>query len=430
MCAPLLASCLPRSFSYDPEDRLQTYQDNLGSQTYRYDPTGNRTGIDYGATSYLYTVATTSNRLTKVVGPVVKTYLYDAAGNPTSDSVITFTWDAANRLNKIASGKGSSAVSASYLYNGFGQRLLKTANVLTNAPWRYVYDEAGHLIGEYDKNNAARQETVWLGDTPVAVVKQTAPNTQSIYYIQTDHLNTPRVILNSTNTPVWRWDNSDAFGVGLPDEDPDKDTVKFEYNPRFPGQYFDKETNLHYNGFRDYEPRTGRYPAADPIGLDGGDNVYGYGLNNPISFTDPTGLNPFTAARVGYAVGQSINAALNYGLIAATGLTLGELIYEAVNSSNNFGPMFNKSPENANDPDGPKAPGKPGEAQGFKDPKGGEKWVPNPNPGRGGSSHGWEDSKGNVWCPTGQRPGRAHGGPGWDVQIPGGDYKNIFPKKK
>ena len=279
-----------RSFSYDPEDRLQTYQDNLGSQTYRYDTTGNRTGIDYDATSYPYTIATTSNRLTKVAGPVVKTYLYDAAGNPTSDGVITFTWDAANRLNKIASGKGGSAVSASYLYNGLGQRLIKTANVLTNAPWRYVYDEAGQLIGEYDKNNAALQETVWLGDTPVAVVKQTAPSTPTIYYVHADHLNTPRVILNSTNTPVWRWDNSDAFGVGQPDEDPDKDAVKFEYNPRFPGQYFDKETNLHYNYFRDYEPRTGRYIESDPIGLDGGDNVYTYGVNNPLSFIDPMGL--------------------------------------------------------------------------------------------------------------------------------------------
>ena len=276
-----------RSFSYDPEDRLQTYQDNLGSQTYRYDPTGNRTGIDYDATSYPYTIATTSNRLTKVAGPVVKTYLYDAAGNPTSDGVNTFNWDAANRFNKITSGK---ITIASYLYNGLGQRLIKTANVLTNAPWRYVYDEAGHLIGEYDKNNAARQETVWLGDTPVAVVKQTAPSTQTIYYVQADHLNTPRVILNSTNTPVWRWDNSDAFGVGQPDEDPDKDTVKFEYNPRFPGQYFDKETNLHYNGFRDYEPRTGRYIESDPIGLAGGSNTYAYANSNPLSFADPLGL--------------------------------------------------------------------------------------------------------------------------------------------
>ena len=164
-----------------------------------------RTGIDYNTTAYLYTIATTSNRLTKVVGPVVKTYLYDAAGNPTSDGVITFTWDAANRLNKIASGKGAKAVSASYLYNGLGQRLIKTANVLTNAPWRYVYDEAGHLIGEYDKNNAARQETVWLGDTPVAVVKQTAPNTQSIYYIQTDHLNTAvRAGVGSSYVALWR----------------------------------------------------------------------------------------------------------------------------------------------------------------------------------------------------------------------------------
>jgi len=87
-----------------------------------------------------------------------------------------------------------------------------------------------------------------------------------------------------------------------------------------------------------------------------------------------------------------------------------------------------KPPENAYDPNGPKAPGKPGAAEGFRDPKGGENWVPNPNPRSGGSSHGWEDDKGRVWCPTGQG-GRAHGCPHWDVQKPGGGYDNVFPVK-
>ena len=69
---------------------------------------------------------------------------------------------------------------------------------------------------------------------------------------------------------------------------------------------------------------------------------------------------------------------------------------------------------------------KPGEAEGFSDPKDGETWVPNPNPGKGGSKYGWQDDKGRVWCPTG--PGRrAHGGPHWDVQLPGGGYVNVRP---
>ncbi|WP_373278990.1 polymorphic toxin type 37 domain-containing protein [Amantichitinum ursilacus] len=66
--------------------------------------------------------------------------------------------------------------------------------------------------------------------------------------------------------------------------------------------------------------------------------------------------------------------------------------------------IFSQPPADAHDPDGAKAPGKPGEPEGFVDPKGGEDWVKNPN-GRGS---GWKDSKGNVWVPTGpETPGRA-----------------------
>jgi hypothetical protein len=88
--------------------------------------------------------------------------------------------------------------------------------------------------------------------------------------------------------------------------------------------------------------------------------------------------------------------------------------------------QYAKPPENAYDPNGPKAPGKPGADEGFEDPKSGESWVQNPNAGAGGASHGWEDSKGRVWCPTGQG-GRAHGGPHWDVQLPNGGYINVRP---
>ena len=101
--------------------------------------------------------------------------------------------------------------------------------------------------------------------------------------------NTPIVIVNTANTIVWRWENSHAFGANLPEEDPDDNAQLFEYHPGFPGQYFDKETNLHYNYFRCYEPETGCYISHDPVGFAVGLNIYGYLASNPTGFADPKG---------------------------------------------------------------------------------------------------------------------------------------------
>ena len=86
---------------------------------------------------------------------------------------------------------------------------------------------------------------------------------------------------------VWRWEG-EAFG-----NTPAQELAGVSVNLRFPGQYFDEETNLHYNWFRYYQPQLGRYITSDPVGLDGGANTFDYGRQNPISFTDPQGLNPY-----------------------------------------------------------------------------------------------------------------------------------------
>jgi len=109
------------------------------------------------------------------------------------------------------------------------------------------------------------------------------------YYILADHLNTPRMIADSAGTTVWRWDQGEPFGNDAPNNNP-SGAGAFDFPLRLPGQYFDRETNLAYNTFRDYDSSTGRYVQSDPVGLRGGINTYGYVHGMPVRLTDPMGL--------------------------------------------------------------------------------------------------------------------------------------------
>ncbi len=103
-----------------------------------------------------------------------------------------------------------------------------------------------------------QQELVYLADTPVASVRTATGGGVDIYPIYADHLDTPRVIVNQANKKVWQW-LTDTFGTRAANEDPNGTGTLFAFKLRFPGQYFDTETGLHYNYFRDYDPGVGRY---------------------------------------------------------------------------------------------------------------------------------------------------------------------------
>ena len=110
--------------------------------------------------------------------------------------------------------------------------------------------------------------------------------TGNMYYYGNDKLGTPQIITDSTNTVVWE---ADYKPFGEADVNPNSTVVNIF---RFPGQYYDTETGLHYNYHRHYDPRTGRYLTPDPIGVEGGINLFTYVSNNPINKTDPEGLYP------------------------------------------------------------------------------------------------------------------------------------------
>jgi RHS repeat-associated protein len=117
-----------------------------------------------------------------------------------------------------------------------------------------------------------------------------------LHFIHVDHLNTPRLVADATGTTVWRWDQQEPFGNSVPDENPSGFGV-FDLPLRLPGQYFDKETNLHYNYFRDYDSSVGRYVESDPIGLRAGLNTYAHTRSAPLSAADFFGLETLTCIK-------------------------------------------------------------------------------------------------------------------------------------
>lgn len=269
----------PESTSYavDSAFRIQSITNSSNpalSWTYGYDLLDRLTSGSASASALSWTLDGDGNRQTQG-GAAAPTY---------TAKTITFSY---NNRGRLASVTPSGTTATAYTYNAVGQRIEKSGPGGTTL---FVYDEAGHLLGEYSGTGALIQETVWLGDLPVATLR---PNGTGVlvYYVHADHLGAPRSITQTTNNAiVWRWDN-DPYGAVAPNQNP-TGLGTFVYNVRDPGQYFDAETALSYNYFRDYDPQVGRYVESDPIGLMGGMNTYGYVSGNPVGLVDPSGENP------------------------------------------------------------------------------------------------------------------------------------------
>ena len=269
-------SALPKaSFDYDDLGRLTRFLRGSIVRSFDYDANGNRLTMASDLTTTSYTVPPDSNRLlARSDGTVTTAYTYDAAGNMIGDGVRSYGYDGRGRLVKVTQRTGVTE----YRINGLGQRVAKSGAQVTGSDNWFTYDDAGHLIGEYDGTGTPIAETVWLGDLPVAVLKP-----GSVHWVHPDHLGAPWVIANAAGNAVWSWARG-PFGSGLP-------TGSLTYNLRLPGQYYDKETGLHYNYHRDYDPNLGRYIQSDPIGLAGGVNTYAYAGGDPVSKLDFLGLS-------------------------------------------------------------------------------------------------------------------------------------------
>jgi len=264
-----------RTFTYDALNRLTEAEGPYGTIDYAYDDVGNRLTKVVNGQTETYGYITGTNLLQEVTGTETTSYSYDANGNITGIGNKTLSYNQNNRLIRV---EEDGDVLGEYTYNGLGRRVIKEAAGVTTV---FHYDFNGNIVGESDSSGTFTAEYLYRGKGRVAKVDV---GTGAMSYYLNDRLGTPLLMTDETNTVIWE-------GVYKPfgeaDVNPNSSVVN---NHRFPGQYYDEETGLHYNGFRLYDPKTGRYITPDPIGLHGGVNLFLYAECNPINGIDPLGL--------------------------------------------------------------------------------------------------------------------------------------------
>jgi RHS repeat-associated protein len=278
---------------------------SIGLSATAGDTVGSIAKVDFYQGTILIGTATASPFTFNWTGVAAGTYSLTAvatndAGTMTASSAVAITVDAAPSISISSPSDGSSFTAPANIAVAVtvgdtvgtvtkvdfyqGGTLITTA---TAAPFGFTWTNVP--VGNYGLTAVATNDA---GETTTsaAVSITVKSGVAQVYYIETDHLNSPRRVYDQSQNLVWAWDNTEPFGDSVPNGDPNNTGNVFELNLRLPGQYFDRETGLFYNYFRDFAPNLGRYDQSDPLGLRGSLNTYAYVQGDPIEYADPRGL--------------------------------------------------------------------------------------------------------------------------------------------
>ena len=253
-------------------------QGTTTTESYSYDPVGNRTA-SLGVASY---TTNTSNEMTANSNA---SYTYDANGNTLTKVVgsntTSYAWDYENRLTSVTLPGSSGTVT--FKYDPFGRRIQKVyttgANPPTSTTTNYLYD-GDNAIETVDQNGSvlAKYTQGQNIDEPLAELAAGASN-----FYEEDGLGSVTSLTNSSGALALSY-TYDSFG---------KITASSGSvtNPfRYTGRDFDTETGLYYYRARYYDSQVGRFISEDPINFDGGEDFYRYVENNPVELIDAWGL--------------------------------------------------------------------------------------------------------------------------------------------
>lgn len=319
------------SYGYDATYQL-TSADNpqLSDENYTYDKVGNR------LTSSDVSGPISHNANNELIGHSAAVYEYDANGNTVKktvgDQVTSYVYNARNRLEKVYLPDGRVA---SYAYDPFGRRVKKQVG---NSVTYFAYADEG-LVGEYDATGSMEKVYGWYpnglwGTNPLYMV-----DGGDYFYYHADHLGTPQRLTAGDGNIAW---SAGYAAFGKAQVDPLLSSVS--NNLRFPGQYFDDETGLHYNWQRYYDPESGRYTQVDPIGFAGGDvNFYRYASNSVLLLFDPLGLESTPILDAGGTMGLFGGGSINFFGIKITAKANFGRSETMVNSNNKVSQNFEMS---------------------------------------------------------------------------------------
>ncbi|GAA1011252.1 putative T7SS-secreted protein [Streptomyces thermogriseus] len=304
-----------RTFDLDPIGRVTAVHAPNWTERYAYDEAGNQTSASWpahhpgseatGPRAYHGTRITHAGGVRFEHDALGRVVLRQKTRLSRKPDTWRYEWDTENRLTSVTTPDGTRW---RYRYDPLGRR---TAKQRLAADGETVVEEIrftwdGLTLCEQTSHQPDVPHTVALtwdhhDVVPLAQTERllTADSRQEeidrrFFAIATDLIGTPTELIDETGGIAWRT-RTTLWGTTAWARD------SSAYTPlRFPGQYYDPETGLHYNYFRHYDPETGRYTSPDPLGLAPAPNPVTY-VHNPHTWTDPLGLSPYAQSKGAHA---------------------------------------------------------------------------------------------------------------------------------